>query len=205
MTEGKLRVHLLKLSFQLDLTFLPFFIPRSSGVYFNDSTKTVLEADGETFQYIERRKSDETDISRPKEALAETYTLSSYPDNLQKKVTLLKHFHNYLVEQQKKNEGECHVDPEINDGTTFVYIKKWVRTKHAILFRLSNQTVQIVFYDQTEILLTPDSRYITYVDKSRNRKTFHFNDELIGNNPDFAKRLKYTKEIMQQTISGTRR
>lgn len=177
----------------------------SSGVYFNDSTKTVLESDGETFQYIERRKSDETDFSRPKEAMAETYTLSNFPDHLQKKVTLLKHFHNYLVEQQKKNEGECLVDPEGKDGSDFVFIKKWVRTKHAILFRLSNQTVQIVFYDQTEILLTPDSKYITYVDKSRNRKTFHFNDELVGNNQDFAKRLKYTKEIIHQTIAGTRR
>lgn len=84
----------------------------------------------------------------------------------------MKHFHNYLVEQ--KSDGDCFVDSEGNGGSNFVYIKKWVRTKHAILFRLSNQTVQIVFYDQTEILLTPDSRYITYVDKSRNRNTFHF-------------------------------
>lgn len=173
-------------------------------MYFNDSTKTVLEADGNTFQYIERRKSDDVDPLRAKESLAETYSLSSYPDSLQKKVTLLKHFHSYLVEQQKKNEGECRAETD-SSGSSFVYIKKWVRTKHAILFRLSNQTVQIVFYDQTEILLTPDSRYITYVDKSRNRKTFHFNDELVGNNPDFAKRLKYTKEIMHQLISGNRR
>lgn len=171
-------------------------------MYFNDATKTVLEADGETFQYIERRKSEDTDTNRAKEASSEAFSLSSYPDNLQKKVTLLKHFHNYLVEQQKKNEGDGFAS---SDDGSFVYIKKWVRTKHAILFRLSNQTVQIVFYDQTEILLTPDFRYITYVDKTRNRKTFHFNDELVGNNPDFAKRLKYTKEIMHQLISGHRR
>lgn len=175
----------------------------SSGVYFNDSTKTVLEADGETFQYIERRKSDDTDLLRNKESQAETYVLSNYPENLQKKVTLLKHFHNYLVEQQKKTEGDGSADFEGNPNS-FVYIKKWVRTKHAILFRLSNQTVQIVFYDQTEILLTPDSRYITYVDKVRNRKTFHFNDELVGNNPEFAKRLKYTREIMSQLMTGRR-
>jgi polo-like kinase 1 len=123
---------------------------------------------------------------------------------LQKKVTLLKHFHNYLVEQQKKVEGDGFLGTGSDDGSDcdFVFIKKWVRTKHAILFRLSNQTVQIVFYDQTEILLTPDERYITYVDKMRNRQTFHFNDELIGSNADFAKRLKYTKEIMHQLITG---
>lgn len=30
-------------------------------------------------------------------------------------------------------------------------------------------------------------------------------DELIGNNPEFGKRLKYTREIMAQLISGNRR
>lgn len=189
-----------------NLLFLRVFY--SSGVYFNDSTKTVLEPRGETFQYIERRKLDgDSDSPRCKEALVSTHTLSNAPENLQKKVTLLKHFHNYLVEQQKKIEGDGFFHPEANDGASsgFVFIKKWVRTKHAILFRLSNQTVQIVFYDQTEILLTPDERYITYVDKVRNRQTFHFNDELVGSNPDFAKRLKYTKEIMHQLITGQRR
>jgi hypothetical protein len=28
------------------------------------------------------------------------------------------------------------------------FLKKWVRTKHAILFRLSNKTVQVVFFDR---------------------------------------------------------
>ena len=174
----------------------------SSGVYFNDSTKTVLERDGETFQYIERRKTGETESPRNREALITTHSLSSFPDNLQKKVTLLKHFHNYLVEQQKKVEGDDFM--ESNDAE-FVFIKKWVRTKHAILFRLSNQTIQIVFYDQSEILLTPDERYITYVDKQRNRQTWNFDDNLVGNNPEFAKRLRYTREIMQQLLTGQRR
>ena len=132
------------------------------------------------------------------------HSLNNYPESLQKKVTLLKHFYNYLVEQQKKVEGDGFLT-SFGNNCEFVFIKKWVRTKHAILFRLSNQTVQIVFYDQTEILLTPDDRYITYVDKMRNRQTFHFNDELVGNNPDFAKRLKYTKEIMHQLMTGQRR
>ena len=34
------------------------------------------------------------------------------------------------------------------------FLKKWVRTKHAILFRLSNRTVQVLFMDR---------RYVQYV------------------------------------------
>ena len=173
-------------------------------MYFNDSTKTVLDADGVTFQYIERRRNDEVLSPRSKDSSIATYTVDAYPESLQKKVTLLKHFHNYLVEQQKKSDETGPTDKD-SSFKEYVFIKKWVRTKHAILFRLSNQTVQIVFYDQTEILLTPDQRFITYVDKLRKRQTYHFNDELVGNNPDFAKRLKYTKDIMHQLMTGQRR
>jgi hypothetical protein len=180
----------------------------SSGVYFNDSTKTALEPDGETFQYIERLVPPGNDPPPQKvESSVETFTLSRYPESLKKKVTLLKHFRNYLLEQQKKADEDDSVVPSSVNAVAheaLVYVKKWVRTKHAILFRLSDQTIQIVFYDQTEILLTPDDRFITYVDKSRNRLTYTFTDELIGNHAELAKRLKYTKEILQQLLPGQR-
>jgi len=179
----------------------------SSGVYFNDSTKTALEPEGETFHYIERKKVEDLDGLRRAEAIVETYPLSSYPDTLKKKVTLLKHFRNYLLEQQSSDEDNHAATGSgsaASTSTNFVYVKKWVRTKHAILFRLSNQTVQVVFYDQSEILLTPDERYITYVDKNRNRSTYSFTDELVGSSAELEKRLKYAKEIMTQLMAGRR-
>jgi polo-like kinase 1 len=124
---------------------------------------------------------------------------------LNKKVTLLKHFRNYLLEQQQKSDvGDVLISPS-SGGGEMVHLKKWVRTKHAIFFRLSDQTVQIVFYDHTEILLTPDERYITYVDKSKMRSTYYLTDELVGHKEDIAKRLRYTKEILQQLVSGAKR
>ena len=119
-------------------------------------------------------------------------------------MTLLKHFRNYLVEQQKKSDEE-KLRSSGDGHSSLTYLKKWVRTKHAILFRLSNQTVQIVFYDQTEVLLTPDERYVTYVDKKRQRLTYLLNDELVGCNPEMAKRLKYAKEILHQLLAGQQR
>ena len=189
-----------------NITLVPCFI--SSGVYFNDSTKTVLEADGESFQYIERKKTA-TESTRRGEPVITGHTLSAYPDHLQKKVTLLKHFRNYLIEQQKKADEEDIFGTTVSHqgrsaGLSSIYLKKWVRTKHAIFFRLSDQTVQIVFYDHTEILLTPDERHITYVDKERSRKTYYLTDELVGSNSEIAKRLKYTKEILHQLLTGVK-
>lgn len=184
-----------------------------SGVYFNDSTKTALEPNGESFQYIERKRDDKDPTGRRSESVVETFSLASYPDKLKKKVTLLTHFRNYLIEQQKKavEEGDDELSQYFgsNAGTDapedVVFVKKWIQTKHAILFRLSNQTVQVVFYDQTEVLLTPDTRYVTYVDKNRLRATYNLTDELVGTSTEIEKRLKYTKEIVSQLMSGQRR
>lgn len=183
----------------------------SAGVYFNDSTKAVLAPKGDNFMYIERKKASSDGRL---ENMCEIHTLSSYPESLQKKVTLLKHFRNYLVEQQKRavEEGEEEQDifgssldleaGEETDDTALVYLKKWVRTKHAILFRLSNSTVQVVFYDHTEILLSSEARVITYVDKKHRRITYHLDEIMNTPNAEISKRLKYTKDILQQLIPG---
>ncbi len=136
------------------------------------------------------------------EQVPEFYTLTQYPDSLQKKVTLLKHFRNYLIEQHKRDDlGDI---PESNSTLTSstVFLKKWVRTKHAILFRLSNQTVQVVFYDHTEILLSSEARIVTYVNKRRGRQTYHLEDIMNAvEHKDIKKRLKYAEGILQQLIS----
>ena len=63
----------------------------------------------------------------------------------------------------------------------------------------------MVFYDQTEVLLTRDIRYVTYVDKHRRRLTYSLTDELAGSSTEMEKRLRYTKEILQQLLTGQRR
>ena len=61
----------------------------STGVFFNDSTKIVLDPNGHHIDYMERRSTDKQDISKE-------YSLTDYPKELQKKVTLLQHFWSYL-------------------------------------------------------------------------------------------------------------
>jgi hypothetical protein len=35
------------------------------------------------------------------------------------------------------------------DPKNLVYIKRWFRSKHSVIFRMSNKTVQVIFVDQT--------------------------------------------------------
>lgn len=86
------------------------------------------------------------------------YNFKNYPKEMQKKVTLLQHFRSYLEGQEKKiSDGET----EIPNDKQLYYVKKWMRTKHAIMFRLSNKIVQVNFQDRTEIILSSESRVVT--------------------------------------------
>lgn len=65
------------------------------GVYFNDSTKIALATDGNSVEYVERAKPNEDGVRV--EPPRQFMTLDCFPDEMKKKVTLLKHFRNYLV------------------------------------------------------------------------------------------------------------
>lgn len=188
----------------------------SAGVYFNDSTKAVLSSDGNFFQYIERRKSGADAVAGDNEPTIHIFSISNYPEHLQKKVTLLLHFRDYLHDQEKKSvdgkpklQASAHKCSEIecstNSVSPYIYLKKWVRTKHAILFRLSNCTVQVIFFDKTEVLLSSEARVVTFVEKSGERKLYPLTEVTKNPSGEIAKRLKYSKDILQQLISGSKR
>jgi len=83
-----------------------------------------------------------------------------------------------------------------------VYVKKWMRTKHAIMFRLSNKIVQVNFQDHTEIILSSEARVVTYVNKKGLRSTHPLTYALDSPNLEMSKRLKYTKDILTHMLTS---
>ena len=146
------------------------------------------------FDYIERRTSDKQDI-------ISTHTLTDYPKELTKKVTLLQHFKSYL-ENDKNNTNNTNEEIKESDGKTGVYVKKWMKTRHAIMFRLSNKIVQVNFTDKTEIILSSENKMVTYVNKKGERSNYPLATALESNNTEMAKRLKYTKEILTHMLNN---
>jgi hypothetical protein len=146
-----------------------------TGVYFNDSTKIILSSDGMVFQYFERRRKGSSSCTSEGDHMKTTYLIASHPQELVKKVTLLRHFRDYLLDRRTPDsqivpEGKGNLVPvhpvtlpENNPESTIwtlssrgndldlwndmPYLKKWVRTRHAVLFRLSNRSVQVSFFD----------------------------------------------------------
>lgn len=60
---------------------------------------TIISFVYRKFAYFEKKKND---LDRMDER--NIYNFSDYPDNLKKKVTLLKHFKNYMTEKNTKND-----------------------------------------------------------------------------------------------------
>ena len=126
------------------------------GVYFNDSTKIIYRPNGANFIYIERNAAEKTEIITPHVFSEE------FPKDLNKKVILLQHFKAYLLEENKSTPIERKESENI-DEKHYVYVKKWMKTKHAILFRLSNKTVQISIHDIIELILSQDNKTFTFI------------------------------------------
>ena len=180
-----------------------------SGVFFNDSSKIILNPTTKWFFYIERRVSD-------KQEIITSYSMDDYPKELQKKVTLLNHFKNYLEGETNSSETQTTTSQENNNGENnsenqnkeqekdkkpFTYVKKWMRTRHAIMFRLSNKIVQVCFQDKTEIILSSESRVVTYCNKKGERMTYPLSTALEMSNYEMTKRLKYTKDILTHMLT----
>ena len=165
------------------------------GVYFNDSTKIIYKPLGLNFIYVERKPSERVEIIT-------THLLNEeFKKDLNKKVILLQHFKSYLLEESKNAVQEKRESDNI-DEKNYVYVKKWMRTKHAILFRLSNKIVQVCFLDQTEIILSSETKIVTYVNKKGERLTYPLSNALDSNNSEMTKRLKYTKDILTHMLTA---
>jgi serine/threonine protein kinase len=182
-----------------------FLSDGSCGVYFNDSTKIVQPSGAATqpggkFEYITRRVNDQ-----PEQKSVHTWT--DYPQELHKKATLLKHFNHYMYNDEQKEgvtSGRSSMQGTSDSGGTQLYVKKWMRSRHAILFQLSNKLVQVHFLvDETELLFSSRYQVVTYVDKKREKHTYPLQTILDVPNPELSKRLRYAKDMLINLVGGS--
>lgn len=103
---------------------------------------------------------------------------------------------------QGRGQGLC-VPPtsEVRDSLGWLlYVKKWMRTKHALLFRLSSHVVQVLFTDRTSVVLASESGAMTYVGKDGAVSAHLLGESLYADRDDIARRLRYTRDLLSQLI-----
>ena len=79
-------------------------------------------------------------------------------------------------------------------------MKKWAKTKHAIIFRFSNKAIQVCFKDKTEIYLHLINETVTYTNKNGEKVVYPLKNALNSSNYEMNKRVRYTKQILAHMI-----
>lgn len=162
----------------------------SVGVLFNDSTRLLLGADGESVQYINRDLSEEF------------YGLTAFPDALYKKVTLLKYFRSYMSEHLLKAGGKAG-ERELDEGVRLPHLRAWFRTRSAIVLHLSNGIMQINFFqDHTKVVICPLMSAISFIDENKAFHTFRLPlIEQFGCSKELFARMKYAKTMAERLVT----
>eukprot|EP01060_Flectonema_neradi_P011460 TRINITY_DN18534_c0_g1_i1.p1 TRINITY_DN18534_c0_g1~~TRINITY_DN18534_c0_g1_i1.p1 ORF type:complete len:677 (+),score=127.73 TRINITY_DN18534_c0_g1_i1:43-2073(+) len=187
------------------------------GVHFNDNTKMLLNPTTGAITYVARVK---TGPGAGADNVVE-YSLDDFPETLNKKVTLIKYFDNYIAKAVRQggvtkegqqaviscnnftagNSPTSETSSNKSNSSNDVYLRKWIRTDDALFFRLSNRLVQVCFFDGTEIILSPEgSRQVTYTDKSGQRDMFSLATMPVVN-ADANERIQYTRDIIGKLIN----
>jgi polo-like kinase 1 len=82
------------------------------------------------------------------------------------------------------------------------FIKKWVITSHAIIFRLSTKVVQVYFQDKSELFLNAESRNVIFLNRHGLTSVFPLSSAMESRDKEMIKRLKYTKEVLTTMLQG---
>lgn len=158
-----------------------------TGVCFNDFSKIVMEPEGVTFTYVTREAGHklDTEMSFPMED-------GQFPASLIKKVTLLKHFQAFLAKTDQYSFSHSL------KGVSYpVFVKKWLKTRHAILFRFSNKVIQVVFRDRSEVLLSSNTSLLLYRNPQREQQSYLLSEAQADTSEELSKRVKYTLEMLR--------
>ena len=142
------------------------------GVHFRDSTSMVLAPRRQAFDYVYTVRQRSSEHERHDQLRRENYALPPstatgpldwLPRELVSKFKLLRFFESEIMERLYGADSPLtYVDEHATSHLGFVH--KWYRCKQAIVFRLSNGTVQFNFYDHTKVFLSCDGLVISAIE-----------------------------------------
>ena len=149
-------------------------------MYFEKGGKNKLNFDENLFEEYLKSKSSNKEIVKKLEVFKQVITkyYGEFKQNLNEKEIIKIEFNNKVF------------------NANFVYVKKFFKTQHSILFRLSNKLVQVSFNDKTQLILSTDGSYVIYKNKNNEEYVFSILNVLKSDNQELVKKIKYTKSLL---------
>jgi hypothetical protein len=81
------------------------------------------------------------------------------------------------------------------------FLTKYIRTKHAVLFRLSNRVLQVNFFDHTKLVLYSEGKMMSFVDQSKEIRSRPLADFVDEGEPTVMKRINYVRDVLRSLCS----
>jgi polo-like kinase 1 len=178
-----------------------------TGCHYNDNTKLVWEPNSNQAEYYSRQKETvggQAIVSDKKEDFVMD---SNAPEALNKKTTLIKYFKSYIRAGGKPESAKvircsmASTSPANNMTSDMIYVKRWMLTDQAMVFRLSNRVIQVCFFDQTEVILASESRIVTFTDAHGGRRTMPLST-VNQEGGELAQKLMLTRDILSKLIAN---
>ena len=172
------------------------------GICFHDFSNIIrnYHINNENYKYIFFDKGGKNKLNFDDNSFEAYLKSKSSNKEIVKKLEVFKQVLNkYSMEiKQSLNEKEIN---KIDFNTkffnsNFVYVKKFFKTQHSLLFRLSNKLVQVSFNDKTQLILSTDGSYVIYKNKNNEEFVFSIVNVLKSDNQELIKKIKYTKSLL---------
>ena len=153
------------------------------GTFFNDFTKVIKIKCTINFIYIDNN---------------ENQLLIKSAKNITKdceqkiKFTVML---NKMFIRNKKERSEYDLNPKIHKKNVDIYVKKWAKTPHANFFLLSNNNIQVIFNDKTQVIFYLNEKTVSFINKSKQILTKNMN---LSNfeNKEMTKKVLYAKKTV---------
>lgn len=163
------------------------------GVFFIDKTKIILNKKSNKLNYIYIKEENEK---------YDEYDINNYPNEIENKVDALNYFNYYFENNDNiylnlnlKKESEENKDNN-NELIYVIYVKKWMRTRHAVIFCLNSGLIQYIFNDNSEIQICDLTKTLTYINRRRERFTYLLSIVETIPNKEIKIKFKYIKGLI---------
>ena len=86
-------------------------------------------------------------------------------------------------------------------------VNKWLRTKHAIVFRLNVGVVQVNFFDHSKLVVNGPRDTVTFINTDGETTTYFLDDVAKSNHPsleNLSSRLTYVSDIVDHMVTKQR-
>ena len=186
--------------------FVYFINNTHIGICFNDFSniiKSIPENINESSEYLYYEKDGQPYAPLNDSELSNYLKKESTSRDVIKKFEIFKR----IVEKHKKDFDKIRQLKNVfipinynynnNEGNNKIFfIKKFLISKNAVLFRLSNKLIQIFFTDDTEMSFSTETTKFLYINQDGKEINRDIQDAMNGSDKDLINKIKISKNML---------